>query len=173
MQMSSTRGESSKFLKSWTLKNLKSLKMAVCPQSIKNSKFNVQIPLDKLKLTQKSYYYLQNSPFLESRPQNPEFRNNPENFAHGWKIKISKIMNIWNFQYAFNSALDKFDYHQYRYWSKWNLICTSYFQFVNVWIYMLSQNFNKSLYLYLKQYTLLLSSCTVWPPSNQNVDVPM
>ena len=77
-------GESSKFPKSWTLEN-QNLKLAVCLQIIKKSKFNGQIPLDKLKLNQKSYYYLQNSAFLgwlsmESQPQNPEFRNNPENF---------------------------------------------------------------------------------------------
>ena len=76
------------------------LKLAVCLKIIKNSKFNGQIPSDKLKLYQKSYYYLQNSAFwgwlsiqmylipefrilrlsMESQPQNPEFRNNPENF---------------------------------------------------------------------------------------------
>ena len=55
-------GESSKFLKSLTLKN-QNLKLAVCLQNIKNSKFNDQIPLDKLKLNQKSYHYLQNSAF--------------------------------------------------------------------------------------------------------------
>ena len=41
--------------------------------------------MDKLKQNQKSGYYLQNSAFwgwlsMESRPQNLEFRNNPENF---------------------------------------------------------------------------------------------
>ena len=77
-------GESSKFQKSWTLEN-QNLKLAVCLQNIKNSKLNGQIPLDKLKLNQKSYYYLQNSEFwgwlsMESQPQNPEFRNKSENF---------------------------------------------------------------------------------------------
>ena len=77
-------GESSKFPKPWTLEN-QNLKLAVCLQNIKNSKFDGQIPLDKLKLNQKSYYYLQNSAFwgwlsMESQPHNPEFRNNPENF---------------------------------------------------------------------------------------------
>ena len=52
-------------------------------QNIKNSEFNGQIPLDKLKLNQKSYYYLRiqyfEADFL-NQPQNPEFRNNPENF---------------------------------------------------------------------------------------------
>ena len=32
------------------------------------------------------------------------------------------------------SAPDNFDYHQYGYWSKWNLIRTSYFQSVHVFI---------------------------------------
>ena len=39
------------------------LKLAVCLQNIKSSKLNSQILLDKLKLNQKSYYYLQNSAF--------------------------------------------------------------------------------------------------------------
>ena len=69
-------GESSKIPKSWTLEN-QNLKLAVCFQNIKKSKFNGQIPLEKLKLNQKSYYYLQNSAFwgrlsMESRPKNPE-----------------------------------------------------------------------------------------------------
>ena len=77
-------GESSKFPKFWTLE-IQNLKLAVCLQNIKNSKLNGQIALDKLKLYQKSYYYLQISAFwgwlsMESQPQNPEFRNNPENF---------------------------------------------------------------------------------------------
>ena len=77
-------GESSKFPKSWILEN-QNLKLAVCLQNIKN--FKLKIPLDKLELSQKIYYYmyLQNSAFwgwlsMESQPQNPEFRNNPENF---------------------------------------------------------------------------------------------
>ena len=74
----------SKFEKSWTLEN-QNLKLAYASIIIKNSKFNGQIPLEKLKLNQKSYYYLQNSAFwdwlsIESQPQKPEFRNNPENF---------------------------------------------------------------------------------------------
>ena len=77
-------GESSKFPISWTLENQNS-KLAVCLQNIKNSKLNGQLPLDKLKLNHKSDYYLQNSAFwgglsMESQPQNPEFRNNPEKF---------------------------------------------------------------------------------------------
>ena len=55
------------------------------PPNYQNSKFNGQIALDKLKLNQKSYYNLQNSAFwgwlsMESQPQNPEFKNNPEYF---------------------------------------------------------------------------------------------
>ena len=59
-------GESSKFPKSWTLEN-QNLKLAVYLQVVKNSKFNGQIPLDKLKLNQKSYYYLQNTAFWASK----------------------------------------------------------------------------------------------------------
>ena len=55
-------GESSKFPKSWTLEN-QNLKLAVCLQNIKKSKFNGQTPLEKLKLNQKSYNYLRNSVF--------------------------------------------------------------------------------------------------------------
>ena len=33
-----------------------------------------------------------------------------------------------------NSAPDNFDYHKYRYWSKYNLIHTSYFQSLQVFI---------------------------------------
>ena len=81
-------GENSKFPKSWILEN-QNLKLAVCFQNIKNSKLNGQIPLDKLKLNQKSYY-LQISAYwswlsIESHHQNPEFRNKPENF-HPWLL---------------------------------------------------------------------------------------
>ena len=40
-------GESKKFQKSWALEN-QYLKLAFCLQNIKKSKFNGQIPLDKL-----------------------------------------------------------------------------------------------------------------------------
>ena len=51
----------------------------------KKSIFNGQIPLDKLKLNQKSYYtcriqHFEHQISMESQPQNPEFRSNPENF---------------------------------------------------------------------------------------------
>ena len=37
--------------------------------------------LDRLKINQRSYYQLPNSAFkAEFLPQNPEFKNNPENF---------------------------------------------------------------------------------------------
>ena len=38
----------------------------------------------------------------------------------------------------YTSAPDDFDNHQYVYWSKWNLICTSYFHFVHVLIFYIS-----------------------------------
>ena len=45
--------------------------------------------LDNLKINQRSYYNLINSAIwgwlsMESQPQNPEFRINPENF-HQWE----------------------------------------------------------------------------------------
>ena len=55
-------GKSLKFPKSGALE-YQNLKLAVCLQNIENSKLNVQIPLDELKLNQISYYYLQNSAF--------------------------------------------------------------------------------------------------------------
>ena len=44
--------------------------------------------LDNLKIKQRCFYNLPNSAFwgrlsMESQPQHPEFRNNPENF-HPW-----------------------------------------------------------------------------------------
>ena len=67
------------------------------PPNIKNSKLNGQIPLDKLKLNQKSYLYLQNSAFsLASQPQNPEFRNNPEIFHPCKQKQIRTIIVIYN-----------------------------------------------------------------------------
>ena len=48
------------------------------------SSLNGQLSLDRLKINQRSYYELPNSAVwgwlsVESQPQNPEFRNNPEN----------------------------------------------------------------------------------------------
>ena len=48
-------------------------------------RFDCQLSLDKLKINQARYYYRPNSVFrgrlsMESQPQNPEFKNNPENF---------------------------------------------------------------------------------------------
>ena len=49
------------------------------------SSLNGQLSTEELKINQRSYLNLPNSVFLgwlsvESQPQNPEFRNNPENF---------------------------------------------------------------------------------------------
>ena len=62
----------------------------------------MQIPLDKLKINQKSYYYPQNSAFwgwlsMESQSQNPEFRINPENF-HPCRVQDS-----WQSECRFSS----------------------------------------------------------------------
>ena len=88
-------GESSKSPKSWTLEN-QNLKLAVCLQNIQNFKYNGQIPSDKGRLNQKNYYNLQNSAFwgwlsMESQPQNPEFRNNPENFRP-WFVEFGETV---------------------------------------------------------------------------------
>ena len=74
-------GESSKFPKSWNLKNFQ--------HAYKTVKFQVKMVLklllDNLKRNMKAYNYdLPNSVFwgwlsMESQPQNPEFRNNPGN----------------------------------------------------------------------------------------------
>ena len=42
---------------------------------------------------------------MESQPQNPEFRNNPENF-HPWAYsKLSKISNTFLFRFFKNKML--------------------------------------------------------------------
>ena len=74
-------GESSK---SRTLK-IQTFKQAVCLQNNSNFTFNWSIVLRPMGINQKSCYSLLNSAFwgwlsIESQPQNPEFRNNPENF---------------------------------------------------------------------------------------------
>ena len=84
---SNLMGESSKFPKSWTFET-PILKLAVCPLNILNFNFNGQLFLDRLYINRKTYYNLPNSGFwgwfsMESQPQNPDFRNNPENF-HPW-----------------------------------------------------------------------------------------
>ena len=42
------------------------------------SRLNGKLPKDELKINHRSYLNLSNS--VESQPQNPEIRNNPENF---------------------------------------------------------------------------------------------
>ena len=68
-----------------------------------------------------------------------------------------------------NSAQDNFDYHQYGYWSKRNLIHTtcSYFYRSCIYIYIcLAKKIYETFWV-----TLLQSS--VSSPTNQNSDVPM
>ena len=77
-------GESSNFPKSWTFET-PVLKLAVCPLNIYNFKLNDQLSLDRPNMNQRTYYNLSNSAFwgwlsMESQPQDPEFRNDPENF---------------------------------------------------------------------------------------------
>ena len=85
-------GESSKFPKSWTFET-PILKLAVGPLNIHNFNFNGQLSFDRLYKNRKTYHYLPNSVFwgwlsMESQPQNPEFRNNPEFEWKRWNIKI-------------------------------------------------------------------------------------
>ena len=76
----------SKFQKSWTLE-IQIFKPVRCLQKWIISCLNGYLCLDYLKINQRSYYELPNSAFwgwlsMESQPQNPEFRINPENFTH-------------------------------------------------------------------------------------------
>ena len=85
-------GEDSKFPKTWTFET-PILKHAVCPLNIHNSSLNGQLSLQRLEINKRSYYDLHNSAFwgwlsVESQPQNPEFRNNPETHTH-WFIVIN------------------------------------------------------------------------------------
>ena len=66
-------------------KRFKLLKLAGCLKKIMISCLNGYVRLDNLKINQRSYHNLHNSAFwgwlsIESQPQNPEFRINPENF---------------------------------------------------------------------------------------------
>ena len=86
-----------KILNFWN-SNLKTYCM--CLQKITISIFNGQLLSDKLILLQRSCYNLPNSVFwgwlsLESQPQNPEFRINPENF-HPWTVSKSFSMSTHN-----------------------------------------------------------------------------
>ena len=122
-----------------------------------------------------------------------------------WGLLVYPIFFPWRgVQTWQKGAPHIFDYHQYGYWSKWNLLWVCYFPIgilgqvwylivsipdlctltyfdpyqlfsvlTHLFLDMLSQNFYESLYLYLKQITLLLSSCTVWSPINQNRSIPM
>ena len=72
------------FSKSWTFE-IQILKLAGCLQKWIISSLNDSLCLDNLITNQRSYNILPNSAFwgwlsMESQPQNPEFRINPENF---------------------------------------------------------------------------------------------
>ena len=62
------------------------LKLAICPLNIYNFKFKWSIVFGQTEISlKKNYYNFPNSIFwgwlsMESQPQNPDFRNNPENF---------------------------------------------------------------------------------------------
>ena len=94
-------GESSKLPKSWTLE-IQILKLSECLQNWIISSLNDKLSLDYPKTNQRNYYNLPNSAFwgwlsLENRPQNPEFRNNPENFHPyicQWSILIFEYVNL-------------------------------------------------------------------------------
>ena len=76
--------ESLKFQKSWTFE-IQLLKLQYAFKIFNISSLNAYLSFDQLYIYQKNYYILPNSAFwgwlsMESQPQNPEFRNNPENF---------------------------------------------------------------------------------------------
>ena len=58
-----------------------------------------------------------------------------KHFIHGESMTRWE-WHTWNIQKA---NPDKFDHHQYGYWSKWNLIPTSYFQSVHALIFYISE----------------------------------
>ena len=89
---SMTMGESLKFPKSRTFET-SILKLAVCPQKFSISSLNGQLSLDRLYINRKTYYRLPNSASMESQAQNPEFRNNPENF-HPCMTELSHIKKM-------------------------------------------------------------------------------
>ena len=72
------------WVKSWSIE-FKSKKTTECQWLLRISSLNGLLSLNKLNINQRSYYNLPNSAFwgwlsVESQPQNPEFRNNLENF---------------------------------------------------------------------------------------------
>ena len=86
-----------------------------------------------------------------------------------FKQKIAADINRWHFQLHFRltikmlirshmeySAPDHFDYQQYEYWSKWNLIHTSYFQSGYVFIFWIGLA-----KIFVKAYTWLKSGHVV------------
>ena len=78
-------GETSKLPKSWFFETSILKLAAVCPLNIHNFNFNGHLSLDRLYINRKTYFNLPNSAFwgwlsMESKPQNPGFRNNPESF---------------------------------------------------------------------------------------------
>ena len=90
-------GESSEFPKSWTFE-APILKLAV--YSLNTQNFNGQFSLNRLYINRKTYYYLPKSAFwvwlsMESQPQNPEFRNNPENLHPGSYFECPNICLNW------------------------------------------------------------------------------
>ena len=84
-------GESPNFPKSGTSE----IQIFKCQQISNNFKVNGQLSLDELKINQKIYDNLPNSAFcgilsMESQPQNPEFRKNPENFHPCMKSAVAQ-----------------------------------------------------------------------------------
>ena len=113
-------GESFKFPKSWSFE-IQVLKLVVCQQIINNFKLNGQMSLDRLKINHRSYYDLLNSAFwgwlsVESQPQNPEFRNNPENFHQC----IPQVAVNQHYTLAFSPNSLQFDMHQEHFYEEIN-----------------------------------------------------
>ena len=105
-------GESSKFEKSWTFE-LQSLFLQYAHQIFTIWSLYGQLSLDRPNINQRTCYNLPNSAFwgrlsMEIQPQNPEFRNNPENFhlCVIWKNNNNKdrgqsklyVQYVWSIQ---------------------------------------------------------------------------
>ena len=87
-------GESSKFPKSWTFE-ISIVKLAVWPLNIHNFKIKWSIGLGQTENKSEKRYSILRPWWLsvECHLQNPEFRNNPENF-HPWIMYYAFVFNI-------------------------------------------------------------------------------
>ena len=132
--------------------------------------------LDNLKINQRSYYNLPNSAFwgwlsMESQPQNPEFRINPEN-VHPWETEEFQIEKIHCFQQFFNHTAKIWMvlYWSYIFWPGlagpvWSICIPSFFLYLqfyaqNLWTIFFSDK-NESNYVleYVTRVQHLVDNC--------------